>query len=147
MKLLHLDFRLLFHVHSKKIEKCLYLPTILTRCFTDVNCFISKENERSRDIIIESKFHRSLIGPKGEGMQDIRKKFPDARISFPEAATKSDVVNIRGPKDQVDAVYAQLKKKNAELIASNYHIDVPIFKKFHRNIIGRGGVTIKKVII
>ena len=78
-------------------------------------------------------------------MQDIRKKFPDARISFPEAATKSDVVNIRGPKDQVDAVYAQLKKKNSELIASNYHTDVQIFKKFHKNIIGRGGATIKKV--
>ena len=78
-------------------------------------------------------------------MQEIRKKYPDVRVSFPEAATKSDVVNIRGPKDHVDKVYAQLKKQNAELIASNYRIDVPIFKKFHRNIIGRGGATIKGV--
>ncbi|XP_028393842.1 vigilin-like [Dendronephthya gigantea] len=103
------------------------------------------ENERSRDIIIESKFHRSIIGPKGEGMQDIRKKFPEVRVSFPEASSKSDIVNIRGPKDQVDKVYAQMKKQNSELIASNYKIDVPIFKKFHRNIIGRGGATIKKI--
>ena len=80
-------------------------------------------------------------------MQDIRKKFPNVRISFPDAATKSDVVSIRGPKEEVDKVYAKLKKQNAELIASNYEIDVPIFKKFHRNIIGRGGVTIKKVIV
>jgi hypothetical protein len=78
-------------------------------------------------------------------MQEIRKTFPDVRVSFPEAATKSDIVNIRGPKDQVDKVYAQLKKRNSELIASNYRMDVPIFKKFHRNIIGRGGATIKKV--
>ena len=112
---------------------------------TNINAVILQENERSRDIIIENKFHRSIIGPKGEGMQEIRKKYPDVRISFPEAATKSDIVNIRGPKDQVDNVYAQLKKHNSELIASNYRIDVPIFKKFHRNIIGRGGVTIKKV--
>ena len=80
-------------------------------------------------------------------MQEIRKNFPDVRISFPDAASKSDVVNIRGPKEQVDKVYARLKKQNSELIASNYRIDVPIFKKFHRNIIGRGGVTIKKVWI
>jgi hypothetical protein len=105
------------------------------------------ENERSRDIIIEYKFHRSIIGPKGEGMQEIRMNYPDVRISFPEAATKSDIVNIRGPKDHVDKVYAQLKKRNSELIASNYRIDVPIYKKFHRNIIGRGGATIKRVII
>lgn len=78
-------------------------------------------------------------------MQDIRKKFPEVRVSFPDAASKSDVVNIRGPKDQVDKVYAQMKKQNSELIASNYKIDVPVFKKFHRNIIGRGGATIKKV--
>ena len=112
-----------------------------------IHLMFFQENERSRDIIIESKFHRSIIGTKGDGMQEIRKNFPDVRISFPDAASKSDVVNIRGPKEQVDKVYARLKKQNSELIASNYRIDVPIFKKFHRNIIGRGGVTIKKVWI
>ena len=105
-----------------------------------------KENERSRDIIIESRFHRSIIGAKGDGMQEMRKKFPEVRVSFPDAASKSDVVNVRGPKDQVDKVYALLKKQNAELIESNYRVEVTIFKKFHRNIIGRGGVTIKKVL-
>lgn len=80
-------------------------------------------------------------------MQDIRRKYPEVRISFPDATIRSDVVNIRGPKDQVDKVYAQLKKQNSELVASNYNIEVPIFKKFHRNIIGRGGATIKKVYL
>lgn len=78
-------------------------------------------------------------------MQEMRRKYPDVRVSFPDAASKSGVVNIRGPKEQVDKVYAQLKKQDSELKASSFHIDVQIFKKFHRNIIGRGGATIKKV--
>lgn len=30
-------------------------------------------------------------------------------------------------------------------IENNYQIQVPIFKQFHKNIIGKGGATIKKV--
>ena len=31
-------------------------------------------------------------------------------------------------------------------IAANFRVEVPIFKQFHKNVIGRGGTTIKKVI-
>lgn len=30
-------------------------------------------------------------------------------------------------------------------IAANFRVEVPIFKQFHKNVIGRGGITIKKV--
>ena len=30
-------------------------------------------------------------------------------------------------------------------VAANYRVEVPIFKQWHKNIIGKGGATIKKV--
>ena len=33
----------------------------------------------------------------------------------------------------------------AELIAQNYRLELPVFKKFHRNVIGKGGSTIRKI--
>ena len=67
------------------------------------------------------------------------------QISFPEADKKSDIVTLRGPKDDVDKCYNFLKKLVVDLIASNYRVEVPIFKRFHGNIIGRNGANIKKI--
>jgi len=33
------------------------------------------ENERERDIIIENRFHKTIIGAKGEKIREIREKF------------------------------------------------------------------------
>jgi len=100
------------------------------------------ENERSRDIIIEQRFHRNIIVEK---LPELREKFAETQISFPDPSKKTDVVNIRGPKEQSDKVYTFLKKYNTELIAANYCLEVPIFKQFHKNVIGRGGATIRKI--
>lgn len=35
------------------------------------------ENERSKDIIIEQRFHKNIIGQGGENIRQIREKFPD----------------------------------------------------------------------
>lgn len=103
------------------------------------------ENEKTRDVMIEHRFHRTIIGAKGDRIKELRDKYPEVQISFPESSQKSDVVSLRGPREDVDKVYAYLKKLNAELIAANYCLEVPIFKQFHKNIIGRGGTTIKKI--
>ncbi|XP_031553878.1 vigilin-like [Actinia tenebrosa] len=103
------------------------------------------ENEKSRDIMIEHRFHRTIIGSKGDKIRELRDKYPEVQISFPDSSLKSDVVSLRGPREDVDKAFAYLKKLNAELIASNYMVEVPIFKQFHKNIIGRGGTTIKKI--
>lgn len=103
------------------------------------------ENEKTKDVIIEQRFHRTIIGAKGEKIREIRDKYPEVQISFPDAGKKSDVVNLRGPREGVDSVYTFLKKLNAELIAANFRVEVPIFKQFHKNVIGRGGTTIKKI--
>ena len=38
-----------------------------------------------------------------------------------------------------------MKKLVQDVIASNYHCEVPIIKRFHGNIIGRNGANIKKI--
>lgn len=43
-------------------------------------CF-HQENERTKDLIIEQKFHRTIIGQKGERIREIREKFPEVRLS------------------------------------------------------------------
>uniref|UniRef100_G1RU95 Vigilin n=1 Tax=Nomascus leucogenys TaxID=61853 RepID=G1RU95_NOMLE len=35
------------------------------------------ENERTKDLIIEQRFHRTIIGQKGERIREIRDKFPE----------------------------------------------------------------------
>lgn len=67
------------------------------------------------------------------------------QILFPDSSKKSNVVTIRGPKEEVDKCYAYLKKYTAELTAASYQVELPIIKKFHRNIIGKGGVNVKKI--
>ncbi|XP_071500490.1 vigilin-like [Diadema antillarum] len=103
------------------------------------------ENEKSRDILIEHRFHRTIIGTKGEYIKDIRDKFKQVQIAFPDPGRQSDVVTLRGPKQEVDLCFRFLKELSKELVENNYQISLPIFKKFHKNIIGKGGSTINKI--
>ena len=102
-------------------------------------------NEKEKDVIIESRFHRQLIGPKGENIQKIRDDFASVQISFPDLGSNSDIVKLRGPKDDVDKCSRFLTKLYRDLLESNYQVKVPIFKQFHKFIIGKGGATIKKI--
>jgi len=103
------------------------------------------QNEREKDLIIESRFHRQLIGPKGENIQKIRDDFAAVQISFPELGSKSDIVKLRGPRDDVDKCSRTLTKMYKELLENNYQVKVPIFKQFHKFVIGKGGATIKSI--
>jgi len=103
------------------------------------------QNEKEKDLMIENRFHRQLIGPKGENIQKIRDDFASVQISFPELGSKSDIVKLRGPKQDVDKCSALLTKMHKELHEANYQVKVPIFKQFHKYIIGKGGATIKKI--
>ncbi|XP_055958186.1 vigilin [Patella vulgata] len=103
------------------------------------------ENEKSRDITIEQRFHKTIIGAKGENIKEIRDKFNQVQITFPEAGKKSAVVTLRGPKNDVDRSYKYLQHYHTELLESNYQAEVHIFKGFHKNIIGKGGANIRKI--
>jgi len=71
-------------------------------------------------VLIEQRFHRTIIGAKGEKIREIRDKYPEVQISFPDAGKKSDIVNLRGPREDVDSVYTLLKKLNSELVRLVY---------------------------
>uniref|UniRef100_A0A3Q3WA91 Vigilin n=1 Tax=Mola mola TaxID=94237 RepID=A0A3Q3WA91_MOLML len=78
------------------------------------------ENERTKDLIIEQRFHRAIIGQKGEKIKEVRDKFPEVVTLFSLEAH-------------------EMRWKNS------CRIFFPIFKQFHRNIIGKGGSNIKKI--
>nr|XP_058155674.1 vigilin isoform X3 [Dasypus novemcinctus] len=103
------------------------------------------ENERTKDLIIEQRFHRTIIGQKGERIREIRDKFPEVIINFPDPTQKSDIVQLRGPKNEVEKCTKYMQKMVADLVENSYSISVPIFKQFHKNIIGKGGANIKKI--
>jgi polyribonucleotide nucleotidyltransferase len=138
------------------------------------------KNEKEKDLIIENRFHKQLIGPKGENIQKIRDDFSSVQISFPDLGVKSDIVKLRGPKDDVESCSKTLTKMYKDLLESNYQVNflrqnklpsntaivppptgplrttvwstffpfqlkLPIFKQFHKFIIGKGGATIKQI--
>ncbi|XP_060710804.1 vigilin-like isoform X2 [Hemiscyllium ocellatum] len=106
---------------------------------------VRMENERTKDLIIEQRLHRSIIGQKGEKIKEVRDKFPEVIINFPDPVQKSDIVQLRGPKNEVEKCGKFLQKVIADLIENSYSVSIPIFKQFHKNIIGKGGANIKKI--
>lgn len=40
-------------------------------------CSRFQENERTKDLIVEQRFHRTIIGQKGEKIKEVRDKFPE----------------------------------------------------------------------
>ncbi|XP_064792239.1 high density lipoprotein binding protein a isoform X1 [Oncorhynchus masou masou] len=103
------------------------------------------ENERTKDLIIEQRFHRAIIGQKGEKIKDVRDKFPEVIINFPDPAAKSDIVQLRGPRNEVEKCCKFMAKMVADMVENGFFLSVPIFKQFHKNIIGKGGANIKKI--
>jgi len=103
------------------------------------------ENEKEKDLVIENRFHRQLIGPKGETIQQIRDSYASVQISFPDQGSKSDIVKLRGPKQDVDKCAQEMTKRYKALIESNYQVKVHIFKQFHKFIIGKAGATINQI--
>jgi polyribonucleotide nucleotidyltransferase len=102
-------------------------------------------DERSKDIIIDQKFHSNLIGKGGKALNEVRAKFNDVQINIPAVAEKSDVVTIRGNKNDVEKCYKHLQQLVKEMQESNYKEEMQIVKEFHRIIIGKGGAFIKKI--
>jgi hypothetical protein len=41
------------------------------------------ENEKERDIIIDHRYYRNIIGSKGDNIREIREMFNQVQITFP----------------------------------------------------------------
>lgn len=96
------------------------------------------ENEKEKDVIIEQRHYKNIIGTKGDKIKEIRDKFNQVQIFFPGPGDRNDIVKVRGPKEDVDKCARHLDKLVKELNESSYQIEVPIYKQFHKFIIGKG---------
>ncbi|XP_053689981.1 vigilin isoform X1 [Sabethes cyaneus] len=103
------------------------------------------ENEKEESIVIDHRLFKTIIGAKGETIREIRDKHNQVQIVFPGPNDKSDIVKIRGPREDVDKCHKYLTKYVKELQKSSFVMEVPIFKQFHKYIIGKGGANIKKI--
>lgn len=49
------------------------------------------ENEKEKDVIIEHKYHRSIIGSKGEKIREIRDQFNQVQITLPNPSKSINI--------------------------------------------------------
>lgn len=103
------------------------------------------ENEKSKDVIIDRRLHRSIIGPRGEKIREFKERYGQVNIAIPSPSENTDIIKIRGPKEDVDKCHKDLLKLVKELQENSFVVDVPIFKQFHKYIIGKSGANIKKI--
>lgn len=103
------------------------------------------ENEKEKDVIIDHLWFGTLIGTKGENIRELRETYRNVQIMFPSQNGKSDIVKLRGPKDEVDQCHTKLAAMVKEIKDTSFIVEVPIFKQFHKFIIGKGGANIKKI--
>ncbi|XP_034654519.1 vigilin [Drosophila subobscura] len=103
------------------------------------------ENEKSKDVIIDRRLHRSIIGAKGEKIREVKDRYRQVTITIPTPQENTDIVKLRGPKEDVDKCHKDLMKLVKEIQESSHIIEVPIFKQFHKFVIGKGGANIKKI--
>ncbi|XP_049294896.1 vigilin [Anopheles funestus] len=103
------------------------------------------ENEKEESIIIDHRLFKTIIGAKGETIREIREKHNQVQIVFPGPNDKSDIVKIRGMKEDVDRCHKYLTQYVKELQKNSFVLEVPVFKQFFKYIVGKGGANIKKI--
>ncbi|KAG6898178.1 hypothetical protein C0992_004165 [Termitomyces sp. T32_za158] len=102
--------------------------------------------ETTASIVIENKYHRTLIGAGGQGLRDLvlrcggpsDPKIQATLIRFPRQGDPSDEVKLRGDTKLVNKLKAELEKIVATL-RDRVILGVDIPASQHRALIGRGG--------
>jgi len=107
---------------------------------------IKLENQRTAELEVDHRFHSMLIGEGGKKIKEILAATPDVTVDFP---SKSDEANntivLRGPANGVALAEFSMKSAIATIEHENFIVEVPIFKAFHRNVIGQKGAVIIKI--
>ena len=66
-------------------------------------------------------------------------------IKFPESGAGSDLVTVRGPKDDVEKAVRLLKELSEEKQLSGISCEVKAKPQHHKFLIGRAGIHIQKI--
>lgn len=108
-----------------------------------------KEEVAVRELRVDAKYHRFLIGKSGQTINQIRAK-TGAQITIPaeaEGGDVSDVIRIEGNPSEVDSAKAELEaiiRKRMET-ESNVSKDMMIEQRFHKQIIGTKGESVREI--
>lgn len=63
-----------------------------------------------------------MIGAAGGNIKEIRDRFNQVQVTFPDAGKKTDTVTLRGPKSDVDKCYKYLTKVHNDLVSATVKI-------------------------
>lgn len=80
--------------------------------------------------MIDQRFHKTIIGSQGSKIREIMTKYPEVNITFPEALKQSDIVVLRGPRNDVDQCYKYLQLHVQELVRSSSSVSLASFIPF-----------------
>ncbi|XP_025406272.1 vigilin-like [Sipha flava] len=98
-----------------------------------------------KEITIDQRHHGAIIGVKGEKVRELQKIF-NVQILFPSPVeARNNLVKIRGLKDDVSKAFKSLAELAEVLDETNYVLEIPIFKQFHKFSAGKRAVFIKKI--
>lgn len=103
------------------------------------------ENERTKEINVDRKYIKALIGFKGEKIKEVRDKFERVQITLPDPGSRSSPVRLRGPQEDIEKCEKHLNRLLKDITENFYIEEIPIFKQFHKFIIGKGGENLKKI--
>ncbi|KAH0623971.1 hypothetical protein JD844_007202 [Phrynosoma platyrhinos] len=115
------------------------------------------ENERTKDLIIDQKFHRTIIGQKGERIRDTRDKFPEVENSysisvpifkqFHKNIIGKGGANIKKIREECNTkIDLPAENSNSETIANIAEVEVSIPAKLHNSLIGAKGRFIRSIM-
>ncbi|KAI0695460.1 hypothetical protein BC835DRAFT_1306012 [Cytidiella melzeri] len=102
--------------------------------------------ETTDSVVVENKYHRTLIGPGGQGLKDLivrcggpaDSKAQAGLVRFPRHGEASDEVHFRGEPKLIAKIKAELEKVVAGL-RDRVVLGVEVPSSQHRALIGRGG--------
>ncbi|KAI1374506.1 putative RNA binding effector protein Scp160 [Hypoxylon crocopeplum] len=108
-----------------------------------------KDNSFTASVTVQQKQLPSLIGSGGSGMDELRQT-TGAKIDIPndrnEAQDAAVEIQIKGTKTQVAAAKKIIEEKRAvfdETVTRTVEVD----RKWHKNLIGPGGSTLRDIVI
>ncbi len=90
-------------------------------------------------MIIDHKLIPRLIGQQGKTIREFREKYPTVMVNFPRPDSDSNIVVLRGPRDEVDDAAKALKKLYQEIVSlDDYELTSCICSlTFRREVQGR----------
>ena len=89
------------------------------------------DNITEETMTVDPQFHKHFVAKRGKVLKDISDEFGGVIVSFPRPGVTSDVVNLKGAKNCVDATKARIQEIVQDL-KEMVTIDCEIEQQYHR---------------